>query len=158
MRLFAKKNVDERERMEMYRNEHYVFWFMWWATAVGILVRKYFFDVTFRQDAWIIAIFLITSVGLAYMDLRDGHYDCYTKPGWKSYLLYSIAFSLFFTGLVLVHGFRNGWYTSVQTIFVVGALTEIVLFIFLYVLMVCVGTLTKKRRRKLEEQLMDTEE
>lgn len=158
MRLFAKKNVDEREKMEMYRNEHYVFWFLWWATGVGILVRKYFFDVTFHQDAWIIAIFLIASVGLAYMDLRDGHYDYYTKPGWKSYLLYSIVFSLFFTALVLANGFRNGWYTSVQTIFVVGAVTEIVLFIFLYVLMVCVGTLTKKRRRKLEEQLMDTEE
>ena len=52
MRLFRnKKVVDEREQMEMFRMEHYMYWFAFWALLAGIFFQIIFLDAPFRQVA-----------------------------------------------------------------------------------------------------------
>lgn len=158
MRLFQwKEKVDERERMEMYRNEHYIFWFFFWALALKVLVYKLILMAPAREYIFELAILLIAAVWMGIMDFRDGHYDYHTTPGWKSYLLYAGGFSVFFTVFMVAGGVHQGWLGSAGEILMVGAIEFVVFFVILYGLMAMVGAITKWRRKKLEEQLLSDE-
>ena len=83
-RLFSKKKVvDEREQMEMFRIEHYMYWFTFWALLISILVQLIFMDALFRQVAGEWTVFLLMAAGLLIGELAGGHFDYNTRPGWK---------------------------------------------------------------------------
>lgn len=159
MKIFKwKEQVDERERMEMYRNEHYIFWFFFWALAIKVLVYKLILMAPRREYIWELVILLIGAVWMGALDLKDGHYDYHTRPGWKSYLLYSVVFSAFFTVFMLAGGLHQGWLDGVSEIALVGVIEFVIFFVILYVAMAAVGAVTRWRRRKLEEKLLEDED
>lgn len=159
MRLFRwKENVDERERMEMYRNEHYIFWFFFWALTLKILVYKLILIASWREYICELVILMVGSVWMVFLDFKDGHYDYHTTPGWKSYLLYTIGFSAFFTAFMVGGGIYRGWLENMREIVIVGAVEFAVFFAIIYATMAATGTITKWRRKRLEEELLKDEE
>lgn len=158
MKLFRwKEKVDERERAEMYRNEHYAFWFLFWALAVKVLVYRGILMAPLREYIWELAALLLVCLGLGICDLRYGHYSYHFTPGWRAYLMYSVGFALLFTGVMVAGGIYRQWIVTPREIAVVAAVEFLFMFALLYVLMIIVGAMTKWRRKKLEEKLLNEE-
>ena len=92
MKLFHnKKVVDEREQMEMFRVEHYMYWLAFWALLAGIFYQVIFMDASFGQVAGEWTVFMLMAVGLVIGDLAGGHFDYNGRPGWKYYLVSSLT-------------------------------------------------------------------
>ncbi len=157
MRLFGKKVMDEREQMEMYREEHYAFWVLYWAQAVSLAIRKLILDEPFIDHAWEWGVFLAVSVWLIIISIRKGNYDYYTEPGWKSYLAYSVVFSLLFGAVAIGAGVYKGWIESVGDALLISVIEVPFLFVVCYGALAAVGTLAKRRRKKLEEAFDEEE-
>lgn len=157
MRLFGKKKMDEREQMEMYRMEHYAFWMLYWAQAASLVVHKLILDEPFINHAWEWSVFIAVSVWLIIVDIRRGNYDFYTEPGWRSYLIYAVGCSLFFGAVAIGSGIYKGWIESAKDALLVGVIEVPFLFIICYGALAAVGTLVKRRRKKLEEEFDEEE-
>lgn len=156
MRLFGKK-MDERERAEMYKNEHYAFWLLYCGQAISLIARGIFLGESFWNHAWEWGVFLAVSIWLVISDMRRGNYDYYTEPGWKSYLAYSLGFSLLFDAVSVAAGIYKGWIVSVRAACIAGMVEFVFLFALCYAGLAVCGTLSKRRRKKLEEELDDEE-
>jgi hypothetical protein len=156
MKLFHnKKVVDEREQMEMFRVEHYMYWLAFWALLAGIFYQVIFMDASFGQVAGEWTVFMLMAVGLVIGDLAGGHFDYNGRPGWKYYLVSSLTAAAAVVGITLVNGIRHGWYESVSDVVIpvgtLGALT----FLFTYTAVAAAGAFVKYRRRKLEKEYED---
>lgn len=156
MRLFRnKKVVDEREQMEMFRMEHYMYWFAFWALLVGIFFQIIFLDAPFRQVAGEWTVFMLMAIGLVIGDLAGGHFDYNSRPGWKSYLIWSLIAAAAVVGITLANGIRHGWYENASDVamplFILGLFT----FLLTYIAIAAAGAFVKYRRRKLEEEYED---
>ena len=91
MRLFHKKNVvDERELMEMFQVEHYVCWITFWALLISIFYQLFFVDDSFSQVGGEWCVFMVMAFGILIGNLKGGHFDYSSRPGWKYYLFYSV--------------------------------------------------------------------
>lgn len=151
--LFSKKKVvDEREQMEMFRIEHYMYWFTFWALLISLFAQIIFMDAPFRQVAGEWGVFLLMAAGLLIGELAGGHFDYNTRPGWKYYLAWSLLAAAAASGLALLNGIVHGWYESVSDVvrplFILGVNT----FLITYAALAAAGTFVKYRRRKLEEE------
>lgn len=156
MKLFGKKKVlDEREQLEMYKNEHYAFWFLYVVLVVGLVVRTFFFDATLLEYAWEWFAFLAVSIWLVAADFCRGNYDYFTRPGWKSYLMYSVIFSVLFTAIQVAMGVYKGRIDSIQVGCMAGLTEFVFLFVLTYAALAVFGEATKRRRKKLEESYDD---
>lgn len=156
MRLFrSKKVVDEREQMEMFRIEHYMYWLTFWALLISIFVQIIFLEGSFWQVAGEWTVFMLMAIGLVIGDLTGGHFDYNSRPGWKYYLSWSLIAAVAVVGVTLVNGIRHGWYESASDVilplFFLGAQA----FLFTYLALAAAGAFVKYRRRKLEEEYED---
>ena len=152
-----KKNVDERELMEMYKIEHYAFWAIFWLLLASIFIQLIFCGPQFSQIAGEWIVFMIAALGSSIAYFKGGHYDYFTKPCLKSYLLYSLifacAFDILFALIIYVqHSFYNMIGFIISVIFV-----WVFLFVVLFVVLSISGEAIKKKREKLEHQLDDKE-
>lgn len=150
--------MDERERMEMYQSEHYAFWILWIGMAIGLVARILFLGEPLLQHAWEWLVFMAASCWLLVADLKRGHYDCFTEPGWRSYLLYAGVSSVVFTGISVASGVYKGWIENVREACIAGAVELVFLFVLVYVTVAGFGELSRRRSRKLQESLEDEEE
>lgn len=158
MKLFGKKKVlDERERMDMYRRGYYGFWVLWTAMAIGLVVRTALLEAAFLDFAWEWTVFMAVSIWMVAADLKSGVYDRFTEPGWKSYLFYSLVFSVVFTAVSLGGGVYRGWITTIRSACIAGLVEFAFLFLLLYVILAAYGVAARRRRRKLEEEFDDEE-
>lgn len=157
--LFGKKNVvDERERMEMYKVEHYMFWFAFWALLVSIFGQLIFMKASFGQIAGEWTVFMLMAVGTVIGEFRGGHYDYISSPGWRSYLAYSVGGTAAFVLLILLNGMLRGYYDSIGDMALAVSVSGGIMFVLLYVSLSIGGALVKKRRKKLEEEFDDEDE
>ena len=151
MRLF-KKVVDEREEMEMMRVEHYMFWFAFWALLISIFVQLLGMEAAFTQVAGEWTVFMLMAVGTVIGEIRGGHFDYTSRPGWRAYLLYSSVAALATMTLTYVRGSAAGYYKTFSD----GCLSVLIVGIFTWVLtcgcLFAAGTIVKYRRRKLEKR------
>ncbi|MBS6397385.1 MAG: hypothetical protein KH452_09600 [Clostridiales bacterium] len=159
MKLFnRKKKMDEREKMELYTIEHYMYWMVFWGLVISIFWQQIAMKAPFQQFAaeWI--IFMIMAVGSVILEVRKGIYDEHSEPGWRSYLVYSLIFTAVFTILLLANGCRQGWYARWSDMLLAGGITAISLFVLIYGSLAVMGGLVKRRRRKLEAGLDEDSE
>lgn len=151
-----KKKLDEREIMEMYKIEHYGFWFMYWALLASIFIQFIFFDASIKQVCGEWVVFMIAAVASSIAYYRGGHYDYSTEPGIKSYLMYSVVFTIIFDVIVAIGLYVHHNYYNITGFIITIVLFAVMLFVVLFAALSIIGEATKKRRRKLEEQLDDS--
>jgi small neutral amino acid transporter SnatA (MarC family) len=90
MKLFHKL-LDERQEQETMRIERGAFYVIFFALAISILVQLMVFNLDITHIAGeIIVLFMGAAWALAGY-IRRGIWDNFTKPGIKSYLIYSTA-------------------------------------------------------------------
>ncbi len=151
--LKSRKQMDERELMEEYRIEHWMFWFLYVGLAASIVIQSLFMEASPAQTAAESVLLLVTALVTVILQIRKGQYDGgWSEPGWKSYLFYSLIFTVIFTALILVNGCMKGWYEEAGDLFLVGAVTGGSMFLFLYILLALMGTVIRHRRKKLERE------
>lgn len=152
-----KKVVDERQELEILRIEHVCFWIAFWALLISIIVQALFLQVPITQLAaeWI--IFMICCVGVIIGCIKKGQWDCYSEPGIKSYVIYSLIGSFVFSILFAAAGYvkweslRAHPFMFIAVVFILFAF----LFVGIFVAMILTGTAVKKRRQKLEKEYSD---
>lgn len=147
-----KKNMDERELMEMYKIEHYMFWFTFWALFASLIIRVAFCGFNINQIAGEFIVFILMSVISCILYLRKGIYDTWSQPGIKSYFVYSLIFSILTTVFVVGRNYYLGYIKEMNDMIITAAVTEVLMFIFLFIVLFAVGEIAKKRRKKLAEQ------
>lgn len=153
-----KKELDERELMEMYKIEHYAFWFMFWALLASIFIQLIFYNSSFKQigGEWI--VFMISAVAISIAYFKGGHYDYYTNPGIKSYLLYSLSFTIIFDVIIAIIFYIHNNYYNMNGFIITVALYGVVLFVVIFATLALTGEAIKKKRKKLEEKFVESSE
>lgn len=152
-----KKILDEREQLEMYRSEHKIFWFMFWALVIETLMQKYILNAPLSQYAWEGLLLLVVSIWSLIVDFRHGRYDTISRPGWRSYLGYALSFSIVFTAITVYSSWSKGWLTTPGEIGTAAVVEWIFFFLLMYAALAVWGMLTQYRRKKLESQFQDEE-
>jgi len=151
-----KKKLDERELMEIYKIEHYAFWFMFWALVASIVIQLIFFNSSFKQigGEWIVLMISAIASSIAY--IKGGHYDYYTNPGIKSYLLYSLIFTIVSDVIVAITNYlHHNYYNRIGFIITIS-LYSVVIFVFIFATLALTGEAVKKKRKKLEEKFVES--
>lgn len=151
-----KKKLDERELMEMYKIEHYAFWFMFWALFSSMFIQLLFCDASFQQISGEWVVFMIAAIASSIAYYKGGHYDYYTKPGIKSYLLYSIIFTILTDVIIAITFYIHHNYSTIKGFVITIAIYGGVLFVVIFASMAITGEAIKKRRKKLEEQFNES--
>lgn len=150
-----KRNLDERELMEIYKIEHYAFWSMFWLLLASIFIQLIFCEISFRQIAGEWIVFMIMALGSSFAYYKGGHYDFYTEPCIQSYLFYSIIFASITDVLISLAIYaHHNYYNIIGFIFMV-VFIWIFLFIVLLVTTCIGGEAIKKKQKKLEHQFDD---
>jgi hypothetical protein len=156
--MFKGNKIDEREKMEMYKIEHYAFWLLYWGILISILVQMIFFDANFKSIAgeWIVFVLCSLSVSIAYA--KGGHYDYFTKPGIKSSLIYSLIATLIYDVLMGSYLYLNNHYYNTVGLLFTMLFQTIFIFSVILVTLLLVGNYVKKKRKKLENEYDTTSE
>ena len=150
-----RKTVDEREELEIMRIESSAYYVFLFGLAIAIIVQVY----ASGSIEYVVGelIVLLAGVGWAMVGyFRKGIWDYRTKPGIKSYFGYSLIAALTFGILILLARlFLSGedLLTSLRYFF----FYFIIIFSALFLTMALYGNITKRRRKKLEQQFDDTE-
>ncbi len=161
MRLFKwKKVVDEREEMEMMKIEHYMYWFTFWALLFSIFGQLIFMKASFTQVAGEWTVFMLMAIGLLIGELKGGHFDYTSRPGWKCYLFYAMVAAVAGTLLVCVNSFMRGYFdkSDMGQILTASLITGVNIFILTYICLAAAGAFVKHRRKKLESEYDEEEE
>lgn len=151
----SKRNLDERELMEIYKIEHYAFWSMFWLLLASIFIQLIFCETSFRQIAGEWIVFMLVALGSGFAYYKGGHYDYNTEPCIQSYLFYSLIFASVTDVLsaLAIYAHHN-YYNIIGFIFTV-VFTWIFLFIVIFIAICIGGEAIKKKRKKLEHQFDD---
>lgn len=159
MRLFNwKKVVDEREQMEMFRVEHYVCWLTFWALLVSIFVQLIGMRVSFSQVAGEWIVFMVMAFGILIGDMKGGHFEYYSRPGWKSYLFYTLVATVAVIVLGFLRGMIGGYYRNLSDAVLAALILGGNTFVLTYVALAAAGAFVKHRRRQLESEYEEEEE
>lgn len=155
-----KKNVDERQEMDLLRVEHFGFWFMYWMLFAALIIQGLFMDDSSKRAAGEWIVFMSTSIVVLIGCIRKGVWSFHAKkvPGVKSYLLYSLAASVL-AGIPfgILFGLRAGG----------NSLKEIIIFIVYYMVLMYIitfagfllaGTIAKKREAALANRDFEDED
>lgn len=153
MKLFKmRKVVDEREEMEMLRIEHFVFWFVFWALLAGIFIQILFLKADFRQIAGEWCVFMMMAVCTVIKELKGGHFDYCTRPGWKAYLSYSLLAAAAVMLITVLRWMRAGNDPQSFRLVLLAAVFGSFAGVLTYACLAAAGAFVRYRRRKLEEQ------
>lgn len=142
-----KKQVDERQEMDILWVEHYGFWFMYWMLLAVLLVQGILMDGGARLAAGEWIVFMTTSIFILVGMVRKGVWSFQAKkvPGVKNFLIYScIAAVLIGMPFGILFGIR--WHKGdVQALMATVIVHMLIMFIISFALFWVVGSLTRKR-------------
>jgi hypothetical protein len=149
--MFKRKEVDEREKMEMYKIEHYGFWLVFWGLLISIFVQMIAFDASFKEFGaeWIIFMVMAVTSAIAYG--RAGHYDYYSEPGIKSSLIYAAVFTVIYDVVFGLYFYINDKYYNLTGLAIKIALCTVFMFFTILIIQLIAGKVVTKRRKKLKE-------
>jgi len=147
---FFRKVVDERQELEMMRVESVGFRVLIFGLAGSIMIQLLFFNIAPRDVLSEVIVLFIGAGIIAVCSIWRGLWSKYSKPRLKSYVINSIAVG-FAYGVVVVfvriqHELSFG---ELAQIFVVSFLGFTV---FMFVIYALLGTITKMRSKKLEQE------
>ena len=151
-----RKVVDEREELELRRIESSACYVFIFGLGIAIIVQLLAFEMNFEHVVGELTILLI-GVGWAMVGyFRKGIWDYRTKPGIKAYVGCSFITALSYVILsTLARYFRSEIdfidclkYAAVNSIFIFSAV---------FLVAALFGTITKQRRKKLEQRSEDTD-
>lgn len=153
MKLF-RKVIDERQELEMMRVERVGFWLLYLGLAVAIVVQIFVVDVADFNFADIAGEFIVLIFGCVITligHIRRGSWDYFTKPGMKSYLIYSAVVAFIVgTFMPLARFFRQG--ISFSDSLLVFVTNFAMMFLVSFLLLWLLGSATKRRQKKLEQE------
>ena len=153
MKLFSNL-LDERENLEALRVEALGCRIVILGLLTAIVVQMFFFGFDFKYIAgeWCIMMFGAIWVGIGWV--HRGIWDYFTKPGMKSYAVYSLVTGIFCGLLFLLVGyFRYG--RSLWSCLRISAAGFAITFAGTFILYLLVGAVTKARQRKLLRKYED---
>lgn len=155
-----KKQVDERQEMDLLKVEHIGFWFMYWLLLAEIVIQGIFMENGGRLAAGEWIAFMATSVIVLVGCVRKGVWSFYAKkvPGVATYLKYSVLV-MAVVGIPFGVIFGIKWHPNdVRAIAICVIYYMVLMFILAFAAYFIVGTLTKKREAKLAEQTFEDDE
>lgn len=87
-----------------------------------------FFDASFKQigGEWVTLMIAALASSIGYY--KGGHYDYFTKPGIKSYLLYSIIFTIVFDVIIAIAFYVHHDYYNMTGLIIRVVIYGIILF------------------------------
>ena len=150
--MFKKAKIDEREKMEMYKIEHYAFWFLYWALLISMVIQMIFFDITFKSIAGEWIVFVVTSICISIAYAKGGHYDYISTPGIKSSFIYALITTIIYDLVVGSYFYLNHNYYNITGFILTMLFQTILIFTLIIVVLLIVGNYIKKKRKKLEDE------
>ena len=150
-----RKIVDEREEIEIRRIESSAYYVLVFSLGIAIIVQAFVFGSAEHVVGELIV--LLVGTGWAFFwSFRKGVWDYRTKPGIKVYIICSLITALAYVIIsTLFRYFRSD--TDLLTCLRYAALNSIVWFSVVFLSMTFHGTITKQRRKKLEQKFEDAE-
>jgi hypothetical protein len=150
MKLF-RKIVDEREELEMMRVERTGYYVVFAGLVIAIIVQTVLFDYDFLPIAGEFIALIAGAVWTCIGFVRRGVWDYHTKPGMKTYLIYSLIGALVFGCLMpLMRYFK--YELPLQWVLVMFAINFVSIFALIFVTLLIYGESVKRRRKKLDEK------
>ncbi|MCL2426817.1 MAG: hypothetical protein FWD05_10840 [Oscillospiraceae bacterium] len=152
MKIFRKNYLDEREKTESRRITSIAYWIAFWGLVISIMVQLFAFEFNFANIAGEFIVLLVCALYVAVRHARRGIDDnSFIKYSIKTYLIISLAISF----LINIPAFLI-WYVRHEMLlsdsllyFAIGIAVS---FVLAFGLTVTFGSLTKKRRKKLDEK------
>lgn len=155
MKLF-RKVIDERQELEMMRVERVSFWIMFFSLIIAIFVQLLVLGFDFEHVAGEFIILLTVAVWATIGYTRCGAWDYFTKPGMKSYVIYSLGGGFIF-GLMVPLTWYFKYDTPLLSCLLTFAINFAILFPLLFLTLWLVGSIVKKRQEKLQQEYEDGE-
>ncbi len=158
MSIFSKlfkKQVDERQELELLKAEHTAYWVTFWLLFIAITVERFILQVPLEQMMAEWCIFMISCIVLCVGCIRKGLWCFQTKkvPGVKAYIGYSLcgaAIGVVF-GIITVIQFEI---KEIPIILAIIGMDAFFIFISCFVLFLIVGSMAKSREKKLADKAM----
>ena len=152
-----KKVLDERQTQAALRSIQWSFRAVMLVLGVSLVVKGFFLSLPFSSfAAEAAALFAGCAVNVG-MDLYQGIYDAYSRPGPRSYLGYSLAAAVGFTAIAAGGALWRGAPTGLA-LAVFLASNFLLVFVMCYAAVAAYGALTRRRQRKLDQSFDDGED
>lgn len=146
-----KKIVDERQELELLRIERTGFWVLYIALAVDIMSKIIFLNVSPKQLIGENIAFIAGCITIIIGCTKRGLWDRYSRPGFKSYLIYSLAGSVIFAAVL----FAALLIRDVPHAITAAVIFGVSIFVILFAALALMGVYIKKRNDKLDKEYDD---
>jgi len=153
MKIF-RKIVDERQELELLKIGNSSFTVMLISLITVMIVQMFIFNFEFKYLAGYFIVLIIVTIWVVACSIKRGAWEYYTKPGMKSYILYSLSFGIGFSILftVLLYFIRE---ISLPHAFRFFVIIFAVISIPMFIIYVILGAIIKKRQQKLQQNFDD---
>ena len=153
-----KRIVDERQEREMYKAEHYAFYVMFFLVVGEIIVESYILNMEFKEIIGELIILFAGGTTMIVNCIKGGNWDYYSRPTLKNYLKYSILTAFIFSVIFTIGKIVQ--YESVRSNILgmalpMGFIMFATLFVLCFGALSLTGEITKRRKKKLEEEFTD---
>ena len=149
MKLF-RKVVDERQEQELKRIESGAYYVFLFGLGISILVQRIIFDFDITHIAGELIVLIIGATWAMIGYIRRGIWDYFTKPGVKTYSIYSAVAGIIYGVLGY---FRSD--VSFLDFLPTFAIRFLWFFVIMFLIIAFTGTIVKMRAKKLQQKYND---
>lgn len=159
-KLFESK-LDERQTLEFLKSRKTALWIAYVMLLLSIIIQSWILGSSISYYAGELIIFMVVGIYIIISDIRRGEWSDASnmKPGIRSYLFWaagsSVAFSVLY-GIIMYMRYQEA--EGMKVLLPSVGIFFISIFLLSFGMLALVGTLTKKRRKKLDESSWNDEE
>lgn len=159
-KLFESK-LDERQTLEFLRSRKTALWIAYVMLLLSIVIQSWILGLSISYYAGELIIFMVVGIYIIISDIRRGEWSdvSHMQPGIRSYLFWaagsSVAFSVLY-GIIMYMRYQEA--EGMKVLLPSVGIFFISIFLLSFGMLALVGTLTKKRRKKLDESSWNDEE
>jgi signal transduction histidine kinase len=149
-----RKVVDERQELELLKIGNSSFTVMLISLIAVMIVQMFVFNFEMKYLTGYFVVLIIVFIWVVVCSIRRGAWEFYTKPGMKSYILYSLAFGIGFSLLfTMLRYFLHEMSLAHAVRFF--AINFVSISIPMFIIYLLLGTIVKKRQQKLQQNFDD---